>query len=300
MARDHGSPQPFETLRFLSISLVDASESRPEFPDASNPYYFTVPENEERNVRVGKIQTAIKERSAHQLNPPVFYYMLLGNENGAFYLDKLTGDLYTNKSLDREEIDVYHLYIQASTTPDLHFADNQPELSQRILDRDSTVAKVQITISDVNDNPPRFDQPIRYVGVNARSPLNQLIAVLNASDADSGPNADFELMVASSNLFKFGATKSVGSIVPSPFTISKEGRLSTAAFMAEYNQDRFELEIIAKELAAPFREASAKVFVSCGDFAIVNSVLKCYFMIRSGSSTRINWFALFCRGRRPK
>ena len=32
--------------------------------------------------------------------------------------------------------------------------------------------------------------------------------------------------------------------------------------MAEYNQDRFELEIIAKEIETPEREAKAKVIVS--------------------------------------
>lgn len=44
--------------------------------------------------------------------------------------------------------------------------------------------------------------------------------------------------------------------------ISKEGRLTTAAYMAEYNQDRFELEIEAKEIESPERTAKAKVFVS--------------------------------------
>lgn len=262
VARDHGAPQPFETLRFLSISLVDASESRPEFPDASNPYYFRVSENEERNVRVGKIQTTIKEHSTHRRSAAVYYYMLSGNENGAFYLDKLTGDLYTNKSLDREEVDVYLLYIQASADADLVITPDEVMKTLRSMDRDSTVAKVRITVLDQNDNAPRFEQPVRYVGVNARSPLNQVIAVLNATDADFGANAEFELMVAASNLFKFGSAKSVGSIVPSPFAIGRDGRLTTAAFMAEYNQDRFELDVLAKELVAPFREATAKVFVS--------------------------------------
>lgn len=32
--------------------------------------------------------------------------------------------------------------------------------------------------------------------------------------------------------------------------------------MAEYNQDRFELDVIAKEVEAPGREALAKVYVS--------------------------------------
>lgn len=32
--------------------------------------------------------------------------------------------------------------------------------------------------------------------------------------------------------------------------------------MGEYNQDRFELEILAKEVESPEREAKAKVYVS--------------------------------------
>lgn len=44
--------------------------------------------------------------------------------------------------------------------------------------------------------------------------------------------------------------------------ISQDGRLTTNAYMAEYNQDRFELEIQAKEVQPPERIAKAKVFVS--------------------------------------
>ena len=44
--------------------------------------------------------------------------------------------------------------------------------------------------------------------------------------------------------------------------ISQDGRLTTNAYMAEYNQDRFELEIQAKEVQPPERIAMAKVFVS--------------------------------------
>lgn len=44
--------------------------------------------------------------------------------------------------------------------------------------------------------------------------------------------------------------------------ISQDGRLTTNAFMAEYNQDRFELEIQAKETQPPERTTTAKVYVS--------------------------------------
>lgn len=97
VARDNGNPKPFETLRFLTISIIDANENRPEFPDASNPYKISILENNERNIKIGRIQATARNKH----NKDVFYYMLLGNEDGAFVVDKTTGDIYTNKTLDR-------------------------------------------------------------------------------------------------------------------------------------------------------------------------------------------------------
>lgn len=93
---DQGQPTPFSALTFLTILLVDMNENRPEFPDASNPYKFAVAENGEAHQRIGKIQAIVEER-----NDPIFYYMMLGNEAGAFSVDKTTGDVYTTRTLDR-------------------------------------------------------------------------------------------------------------------------------------------------------------------------------------------------------
>lgn len=97
VARDAGNPTPFETLRFLSISIVDANENRPEFSDAANPYKISIKENSGRDVKIGRIQATA--RSKH--NRDVYYYLLLGNEDNSFVVDKSTGDIFTNKSLDR-------------------------------------------------------------------------------------------------------------------------------------------------------------------------------------------------------
>lgn len=43
--------------------------------------------------------------------------------------------------------------------------------------------------------------------------------MVNATDADDGKNAKIEYMIVASNLYKFGASRSTGSIVPSPFGI---------------------------------------------------------------------------------
>lgn len=142
----------------------------------------------------------------------------MGNEESAFYLDKNTGDLYTNKSLDREEIDVYHLYILATKKSDFHISDNdRASYSIKSLERDSTIAKVQVIVLDENDNAPVFQKDVYYAGVNAKSTLNQLITVLNATDKDLNENSTFDFIIVASNLYKYGSTKSTGSIVPSPF-----------------------------------------------------------------------------------
>ncbi|XP_070137828.1 cadherin-87A [Drosophila bipectinata] len=255
VARDAGNP-PFESLRLLSVSIVDANENRPEFPDASNPYKVSINENSGRDVKIGHIQAA--SRSKH--NRDIFYYMLLGNEDGAFYVDKLTGDIYTNKSLDREQTDSYTLYILASIKADLHISEEErAAFSIKTLNRDSTVAKVAITVLDVNDNPPIFEKLVYYAGVNANAKMGAAIALVNATDADQGKNAKIEYMIVASNLYKFGASKATGSIVPSPFAISQDGRITANTIMAEYNQDHFELEIIAREIEQPQRSASTKV-----------------------------------------
>lgn len=216
VAKDHGTPAPFEALRFLTILVVSASENKPEFPDASNPYKFFIVENSDRGIRIGKIQAYIRDKDP---NVGVYYYMLLGNDNGAFYVDKKTGDVFTNQTLDREEIDTYHLYILASKKSDLHISRRQrDELSIDTLERDSTVAKIQVKVLDLNDNSPKFEQDVYYAGISSEANINQLVATINATDIDMGTNGTFDLIIVASNLYKFGSSKSVGSIVPSPFS----------------------------------------------------------------------------------
>lgn len=161
VARDHGIPTNFQQLRFLTILLVDNNEGNPEFPDASNPYKFYVTENGERDERIGKIQAIVHDSGREKENHAIYYYILLGNDDGAFYIDKITGDVFTNKSLDREMVDMYVLYVLASKKSDLHISDTeQMFLSTENLERNSTVAKVWIHVLDVNDCAPEFAQNV--------------------------------------------------------------------------------------------------------------------------------------------
>ena len=90
---------------------------------------------------------------------------------------------------------------------------------------------------------------------------DKLVLQIDASDPDEGINGTLSYFIRSSNLFHMGSNVSSGSVVPSPFHVTTDGRLLTDSLMAEYNQDRFVLEVVAREEAAPFREDSARVHV---------------------------------------
>lgn len=261
VAMDHGSPTWYETLRFLTVLLVDINDNRPEFPDSAsaNPYRFYIKENSERNIRIGKIQAIDKDEGKHA---KVYYYILSGNEDQGFYVDKSDGSLYTNKSFDREKQEEYDLLILANNDPDYFLSDEEKQkLTEEQVAHDSSVAKIKITILDENDNAPKFEKSDFYAGVNTMANINEYVASLRATDPDLGTNGTLMYYIRASNLYKIGSNKSTGSIIPSPFNITQDGKLVTANYMAEYNQDRFIVEIVAKETASPEREAIARVHV---------------------------------------
>lgn len=92
----------------------------------------------------------------------VYYYIISGNEDSSFKIDKTTGKLYSNISFDREVQDRYHLYIKA--TNDADYYPSKKRGNRDILERDSSLASVRITILDENDNPPKFEKTEYYIG----------------------------------------------------------------------------------------------------------------------------------------
>lgn len=50
-----------------------------------------------------------------------------------------------------------------------------------------------------------------------KSGIGELIVLINATDRDFETNATVEYLISTSYLYKYGATKSTGNIVPSPF-----------------------------------------------------------------------------------
>ncbi|XP_029049380.1 cadherin-87A [Osmia bicornis bicornis] len=254
VAADHGTPTAYETLRLLTIQLVDTNDNAPLFYDE---YHFHVSENRPKDYFIGKVTAEDKDEGRHA---KVYYYIEAGNEDYAFYLDKSDGSIYANKSFNREVRDKYVLLILASNDPNIYInaADAGRSMAHST---DHGHANVTITILDENDNPPIFERNDYYAGINSMANINDFVTKVTASDLDVGDNGTLHYYIASANLYKYGSDKPSGSIVPSPFNVTQDGKILTSGYMAEYNQHRFIVEVIAKEIVIPERYAMTRVHV---------------------------------------
>ncbi|XP_068133897.1 protocadherin alpha-6-like [Hyperolius riggenbachi] len=83
--------------------------------------------------------------------------------------------LVLKKSLDREKISFYNLTLTA-------YDGGKPKLSG--------TAQLLITVQDVNDNAPTFNQLFYKVNVLENAPKGTIVTKLNATDMDEGENSE--------------------------------------------------------------------------------------------------------------
>ena len=155
VARDHGTPVAFETLRFLTVVVTDVNDNAPVFPTGSEVARFTVPEEEEPGFLVGRV----KAEDADEAGGPegrIYYYIVEGNEDRWFSIDKTYGNIYTKQKIDRETIDRFELVVKASNDADLLCEGStcDVEVTQQDFE-DRSAIRVQIFVEDKNDNLPK-------------------------------------------------------------------------------------------------------------------------------------------------
>ncbi|KAI5703140.1 hypothetical protein M8J75_008227 [Diaphorina citri] len=161
VARDHGSPMHLESMQPLLIYIEDEDDHQPVFETSNRTIIFFTKENVPLHSRIGKVQAIDLDEGNNSI---IFYFIISGNDNGSFQLDKRDGSIYNQINMDRETQAMYEIFIKASS--DENYAENENNSS----DDDNSVVLVRILVEDENDNPPEFDQPQYYRECN----LNQL------------------------------------------------------------------------------------------------------------------------------
>ena len=167
--KDKGSPVSTDTAK-LVITVLDENDNSPAFEQTS--YSREIPEDVATQTTVTTVHAIDRDSGAN--GTIVYSLSSTGNTNNAFAIDPSSGDIITMKTLDRETVDHYDLTAIATDGG----RDN----------RSASVA-VSITLSDVNDSPPKFDKNLYQLKVAEDVAVQTTILTVTATSADLGTNA---------------------------------------------------------------------------------------------------------------
>ncbi|NWX99920.1 CELR3 protein, partial [Nothoprocta ornata] len=142
IATDSGKPSQSASL-ILSITVEDVNDNPPVFPQKS--YTVSVKENEPPHVILSA--TAMDEDIGYNA---IIYYTIIG-ETSSFYVGEVSGNITTLQPLDYESRAHYTFILKA-------FNPGEPSLLDTANITDMSLV-FSVTVEDVNDEGPIFDQP---------------------------------------------------------------------------------------------------------------------------------------------
>lgn len=166
--------RPQEDMEILSlmevtVELKDVNDNSPQFE--SDPYESYVVENSPKQtaviqLRAFDLDTGTNGQLTYSLDKNQDYPEVLE----LFAVEETTGWLVTLKELDREQREKYTISVVAS---------DQGKEQQMV-----TTATVDVTVVDVNDNPPRFAEEVFKAAIKEDESVSAVVAVFSVTDAD--------------------------------------------------------------------------------------------------------------------
>ncbi|XP_038652448.1 cadherin-12-like isoform X2 [Scyliorhinus canicula] len=183
--------RPVEPESEFIIKVQDINDNEPKFLDG--PYVADVPEMSPAGSFVLQITATDADDPTYGNSARVVYSILQGQPY--FSVDPKTGVIRTALSnMDREVKEEYQVIIQAK------------DMGGQMGGLAGTTT-VNITLTDVNDNPPRFAKNIFHLKVPESMSVASPIGRIKANDADVGKNADIDYsIIPGDGLNVFGIT----------------------------------------------------------------------------------------------
>eukprot|EP00794_Sanderia_malayensis_P007199 gene7199-8005_t len=213
---------PYQTVtQTAKIWVGDTNDNKPIF--TKELYSKIIPENSGLNVSVLTVHATDRDAG---LNGRVVYSVVKNNKSLIpFNIDPVSGKIYVDGQLDYETQSKYTFQVKASDMPPYGVL--------------RSLVKVQINLTDVNDNAPKFTSQI-FEG-NTTGPIR-----VKATDADSGSNGEVRYrFVKSSSLFTIN---------------SRTGRVT---FLSS-SSGRYELDVEAYDLGTPSLSSFATLIINKG------------------------------------
>ncbi|XP_030896849.1 protocadherin Fat 4 [Leptonychotes weddellii] len=125
-------------------------------------------------------------------------YRIIGG-NSQFTINPSTGQIITSALLDRETKENYTLVVVSSDA-------GSPEPL-------SSSTSVLVTVTDVNDNPPRFQHHPYVTHIPSPTPPGSFVFAVTVTDADIGPNSELHYSLSGRNSEKFHIDPLRGAIM---------------------------------------------------------------------------------------
>ncbi|XP_014243159.1 protocadherin-like wing polarity protein stan isoform X2 [Cimex lectularius] len=210
------------------LNITDANTFAPLFDNA--PYSSTIPED----AKVGTTVLVVSATDGDTgVNAQITYS--LTSETDHFTINADTGAVITTDTLDRETTSGYLLSVTARD-------NGTPQLS------DTT--DVEITVTDVNDNAPKFLQEGYTVSISEDVPIGTSVIQVSATDSDVGLNGRVRYSLEETDTF-----------IMEPITgVVRVNRALDRESVASYK-----LVVIASDRATPPLSSSVVITINIED-----------------------------------
>lgn len=141
----------------VSLSLVISGENKHAPTFAASSYQVRVPESEPINTTIVTVRATDGDDGP---NGMIRFKISAGNERNEFFVHSITGAVTILEPLDYDLVQVYQLNITAT---DLGFEPKQ------------AVATLIVNVTDINDNPPTFNQSVYNAFLPENSPPDSFV-----------------------------------------------------------------------------------------------------------------------------
>ena len=176
----------------LNISVLDENDNHPVI----NPNTYDVSLYE--NLTIGDVvATVLAKDNDSGVFSQLNFAFSNGNNDGLFFINSSTGIITLSKSLDRETKDFHRLEVQVTDGGGL---------------KSKNSAVVQVTVLDVNDEPPVFHPSFYNFTIIENSDLNTVLGSVHASSKDLGTNADIYYSISGGDIHSVFNINSTGTI----------------------------------------------------------------------------------------
>ncbi|XP_061163389.1 neural-cadherin-like isoform X2 [Saccostrea echinata] len=220
-----GDSQYYEDSYFL-FSINDTNNKIPRFVNRENPEIgkieFSVQEEQPIGEEVGILLAHDEDRT------PPFNKVTYNTKfnDSSFKVDDVNGVITTLIRFDREDL--------TSSTPDLQVVavDGYPSSIPGRTSPNTGSAVVQITIEDINDNPPYFANGSYFFTVPENAPISHSVGSIKALDKDDEKTSRYTKYSLGDSRF-FGVDENTGKIFVAGILFGQANKNISMRFTAD-------------------------------------------------------------------